>query len=173
MAADRPVLDQAAFANVMAALADLPKEIELKVGRAAMRAAMKPMRDAVTAGAPQGRTGLLRSTIKLTTSARGGRISVRIVAGSRVKGGGGAWYAHIVERGAKPHPIRAKRGGVLRLHGGRFATAVEHPGFQGRRFMRNALYSGADSAISLFGREVDARLKRALRKYQRNLSRAR
>ncbi|MBB5044029.1 HK97 gp10 family phage protein [Shinella fusca] len=50
-------------------------------------------------------------------------LSVLITAGnSEVR------YPHLVEFGTKSHEIKAKMAPALRLHGGRFAESVQHPG---------------------------------------------
>lgn len=50
-------------------------------------------------------------------------------------GGNQPWHINVVEHGAKPHEIKAKPGGYLRLMGGRFVKSVQHPGLSARGFM--------------------------------------
>ena len=45
-----------------------------------------------------------------------------------------AWYMRIVESGAKPHKIEAKKGGFLGF-GSTVVRSVNHPGFSARGFM--------------------------------------
>ena len=131
-------------------LQELPVRIEKNVLRGGLRAGATVLRDEAKRNVPV-RSGALRDSIRVSTRARRGVVNALIRAGGgrAVKGKAqGAFYAHIVEFGAKPHVIRSRTpGGKLRLQGGQLVSAVHHPGSQPRRFMRPAFDRGGRKAV--------------------------
>lgn len=49
-----------------------------------------------------------------------------------------AWYAHLIEFGAKPHRIVPRKAKMLRFINGALRRAANHPGMAARPFMRPA-----------------------------------
>lgn len=112
-------------------------------------------------------TGLLRGTIRIRRGKRVREDNVReyfLIAGSRVKGGGGAFYAHMQELGTKPHIIRAHANGdkVGRLRiGNAFYTQVKHPGNPATHFMEKSARTTAEAAFAAFGNYIRQKVQRA------------
>jgi HK97 gp10 family phage protein len=156
---------------LLANLDDLPKKIEIKLSRGALRAAAKPMQDQAKALAPIGAPrevtnpagqrqsvggGELKKSIRIsgTFSAKTGVISVKVKAGSKI-----AWYANIVEHGARPHVIP---GPVY--FNGRYYKNIQHPGFAARPFMRPAFDATGQAMIDAFADYMRKNLPKALEK---------
>lgn len=62
-----------------------------------------------------------------------------------------AYIARFLELGTAPHEIRARRGRLLRLRGGRLVRSVRHPGARPYPFMTPAFEASkgrADAAIA-------------------------
>jgi len=130
---------------------DLPLKIERNVMRSSMRAGAKVLMVKAKAKAPVGPAnaenkklyggyaGALRDSIRIGTDAKFGKIRAYVRAGGKnKKTGADVYYAHIIEWGAKAHPIKASKGGFLRI-GNFFAKAIWHPGIKARAFMRPTL----------------------------------
>jgi HK97 gp10 family phage protein len=67
-------------------------------------------------------------------------------------GGGGfttrrpSRYAHLVEKGTRPHGIKAKSGGLLSNQQAVFGRSVKHPGTKPQRPMARAVQSSGEAA---------------------------
>lgn len=129
----------------------LPVNLEKNVMRSSMRAGAKLLMVKAKQKAPVGPAnaenkklyggyaGALRDSIRVGTDAKFGKIRAYVRAGGKnKKSGADVYYAHIIEWGAKAHPIKATKGGFLRI-GNFFAKAVWHPGIKARAFMRPTL----------------------------------
>lgn len=147
------------LSDLQKALDTLPAKIEQNVMRGALRAGAKLIqgeaRQLVPIGAPSarnaaiygGRRGLLQESIRIKTRARQGTVTSKVVAGGKVKGGGDAYYGFMVEKtGAKPHIIKARKGGKLSFGGG-VHSSVAHPGFKAHPFMVPAFDSKGHQAV--------------------------
>ena len=121
--------------------------------RGAVRAGTVPIRDEVKQRAPVD-SGALRNSIRITSRARGGRVSASVKVGNRE-----AWYAHLVEFGTRPHVIKSQPGRAMRF-GGTTTAQVNHPGIIGRPFIR----PGADASIPQGLREVTKYIRKRLTK---------
>lgn len=109
------------------------------------------------------KSGLLKQSIRTRRGKKtdDNKRDYFVVAGSRKAGGGGAYYAHIVERGAKPHIIKGKGGGML-YFGGHYARSVKHPGVKNpTHFLESALRTEAQAAIGTFAGYIRAKLAKA------------
>lgn len=149
--------------EVYAALQKLPAEIEAKVVRFALRAGANVIKQAAIANAPI-RSGLLKSTIKASAKrVANGEVVVSVKAGSRQKGGGGAFYAHMVEFGTKPHQIRSRTGKILVIGFSGITRKVMHPGSPPKPFMHRAL-TYRDAAYDQIVIEATKRMKTAVRR---------
>lgn len=141
------------FDAIRQRVAGLPQRLRTNILRGAMRAAVAVIRKAARANAPVGRTGNLRRSIRVSTrSFRDGTVRGEVKAGGRL-----AWYANIVEGGARPHEISVNERLALNL-GGRLVKKVQHPGFQGRRFMERAAQDSERPAAEAFERYVQQRV---------------
>lgn len=80
------------------------------------------------------------------------RVGIRSRAGAR--------HAHLVERGAAAHNIRAKRRKVLAYQGGGkvYGTRVRHPGMRARPFLKPALEANRDAVNQVFRAELAAQI---------------
>lgn len=157
-------------AQLQAALDQLPAKIEANVMRGALRAGMRAMKTRALAEVPVGppsaenvaryggRVGLLRDSIRLSVRLRSGTVNATVKAGGKVKGGGDAWYAHIVHGGAKPHVIVAGKGKLLPIgpHG---VKSVKHPGIAANPFMLRAFNAAAQASINDAAEYIRTRLR--------------
>lgn len=120
----------------------------------------------------------------LATAAGSVRSSARLYADNRVVGtvqyGGryqrgrgdrrvtkDAWYAHILEWGARPHVIvpRRSRGPRATLavgagYGTQFVRRVRHPGVRARLYASTTAAQDLPAAMQVYERYVDARIAR-------------
>lgn len=90
--------------------------------------------------------GKTRAGIKRAIKAQTGAGSVRIRRPSR--------YAHLIERGTKPHVIRAKTSSQLSDGGTVFGKTVRHPGTQGIHFLSRAVSSYGQVAVGKMTRKL-------------------
>jgi HK97 gp10 family phage protein len=133
----------------------LPERLRTNIMRGAMRAAVAVLRRLARDNVQQfSRTGNLRRSIRVSTrSFRNGTVTGTVKAG-----GPRAYYANIVEVGARPHAIRVKRANALALGPRTFVKAVQHPGFAGRRYMQQAAERGEKPASDAFAAYVQQRV---------------
>lgn len=147
-----------------------PVHIEVNVMRGALRAGANVIARIARGRCPKGpppkspgqkkfghRSGLLRDSIRVGVSSRQGRVKASVRAGGEVRKGlpGIAYYAHMVEKGTKPHTIKAGPGKRFPWGG----KVVKHPGAKPKPFMRPALDQGAQAAITMVRDYVSIRLK--------------
>ena len=136
-------------------LAELPTKIQRNVMRGALRAGANVIKKEAQANAPVGAPsaegkrlyggyrGALRDSIRVSTRAKGGRISATVKAGGKnKKTGADVFYAHMIEFGTAPHTIK----GPIKL-GGKWVKNVDHPGAPAQPFMRPALDGRAQEAV--------------------------
>lgn len=141
------------LAELHKVLQSLPEELEKKVLRNALRAGANEFKKAAKAQVPV-KSGALRKSIRVKTSARKGRWRLKATV---VAGNAEAYYAHMVEFGTAAHMIKpAKAKSLFFL--GQAREAVEHPGAQAQPFMRPAFDSGSEAAINAFADSVRKRL---------------
>jgi HK97 gp10 family phage protein len=158
------------LADLQKFLDRLPVKMEKNVMRSSMRQGANLIRNDAKARAPVGPpsqknrrlyggyAGALRDSIRVGTSARGGKVTAYIRAGGRNKKTGAAvFYAHFLEYGTKAHDIAAKIGGWLSF-GGRFTKTVEHPGITARPYMRPAMDTQAQAAVQAMATHMRALL---------------
>lgn len=151
-------------------LDQLPVKMEKNVMRGAMRAGMKHVETQAKSNAPVGKpnsvnarlyggyAGALRDSIRLGTSARGGKVTAYVRAGGKNKRSrADVFYAHFVEFGTRAHTIAAKGKGWLAF-AGVFVKKVSHPGTAPKPFMRPALDSQATTALNTMAVYIRDRL---------------
>lgn len=119
----------------------LAPKMQKNVNRAALRAGAAVFREEVRQNVPVS-SGELRKSVRITTRARNGQASASVKIGNSK-----AWYAHLVEFGTRPHKIEPKDGTALSLNGNP-RRAVEHPGSQGRPFVRPAVDAKFSEAVA-------------------------
>lgn len=156
-------------------LQQLPENLEKGLMRQALRAGAQEIAAEAKRRVPVN-TGRLRDSIRVTVSAKRGKVTAAIRAGGRdtrkrvVRNASGrikvaydnAFYAIWVEFGTSAHAIGAKFAKALVLRANRRATAgsakrwmrgelviegVHHPGARPRPFMRPALDVKAQAAV--------------------------
>ena len=133
----------------------LSKAASKAVLRNAVKAALKPMRDAAKANAPQGSTGNLAKGIVITTSLRKSqrrgfrdRSAVEAFVGPNPKV---SPHAHLVEWGTGPRTLKKPRMTTL---GGR-PVFITHTGqMPANPYMRRAYDSTKKKAVEIFAVEV-------------------
>lgn len=116
------------LAELQKVLDELPRKLEVNVLRGGMRAGARVIAEQARANAPVD-TGKLRASMRVSSkkTRNGG------VAGVAKMGGRGAWYAPMVEFGARPHDIPVGDGEAQKIWA--------HPGAPKSGFLRRALDS--------------------------------
>lgn len=157
--------------ELQAALDKLPAKLEANIMRGAMRAGIKEMVAAVKEEAPEGppsatgakryggRRGLLKASVRGSVKLRSksGKLTGVVRSGGKVKGGGVAYYVHMVNKGTKPHVIKAKKGSALPIGGG--VALVNHPGAKANQFAQRGMDRGQGRALNAIANYVRARLR--------------
>ena len=131
------------LSDLQALLDQLPANIEKKVMRGALRAGQKVVLDQARQ-AVHNVSGDLAQSLRIKTSARGGKVSATVVAGNAK-----AYYARMVEFGTAAHLIKPKKGKALTF-GGREYASLRHPGAKKKPFMRPALDAAAGEGSAAF-----------------------
>ena len=143
-------------------LSELPTKIERNIMRSALRSGAMVILARARSLVPV-KSGTLQRSLRVSTNSKGGVVTANMRAGGKIKrgkGGGDAYYAHMVEWGTRMHTI-ATKGGSLKI-GGRFVgKSVLHKGARAHPFMRPALDGGAQSAIVAVADRVRSRLTKA------------
>jgi HK97 gp10 family phage protein len=163
------------LAELQKVLEQLPAAVERNIMRGALRAGAKVFLREAQSRAPVappnernarlygGRRGLLRDSLRLSVGAKNGVITAKVVAGGKVKGGGIAYYAGWVEKGTKPHLIKAVHARALSIGTGsnrRWTTAViQHPGARPNPFMTPTFDLSHRDALIAVREYVRRRLK--------------
>ncbi len=111
----------------------LSKGMQGQALRAALKAAAKPVLDAAKAASPSKRV----ARALVTTVSGSGAIAVAKI-GAKKKSAGNR-ILHLVEKGARSHPIAIRKKRVLAGRGMVFGVNVSHPGMRGRDFFRRQL----------------------------------
>lgn len=142
-----------------ATLASLADQIERNIVRSGLRMACKVIEEEARRNV-NSRSGTLAASIHSSTRVINGVPVGKITAGSRQKGGGGAFYAHMVEFGTAAHFIKAKSAKSLFL-AHILRNGVHHPGAKMKPFMRPALDAKAQEAVMAFATQVRKRLTKA------------
>lgn len=144
------------LAELQAFLDQLAPNVEKKLMRGALRAGQTVVanyaKGKVHTAAPSGvnkklygaYAGALRDSIRVVTSARGGKVVATVKAGNKT-----AYYARWVEYGTVAHLIKAKNGGALSF-GGREYSSLNHPGAHKNPFMRPALDMASNGESAAF-----------------------
>lgn len=141
------------LAELHKALQQVPEQLEKKVLRNALRAGANVMKKAAQDRVPV-KSGALRKSIKVKTSARKGRYRLKATISA---GDEDAYYAHMVEFGTAAHIIKPAKKKSL-FFGGVAREQVEHPGAAPHPFMRPALDAASEAAVNAFAESVRRRL---------------
>lgn len=131
-------------------LTKLPVKMEQNVLRGGMRAGANVVKTEARRLAPV-KTGKLRDGIKVSTSARRGRVSAKVKLTGKH-----AYLGRWLEFGTAAHQIKARGKGLF--FGGLFARSVDHPGIKPRPFLRPALDGRAAEAVLAVGQHIKRRL---------------
>lgn len=142
------------------ALSELPLKMEKNIMRGALRAGMRPVRDAARANATK-QSGALARGLKVSTNTK------RKMVYAKLKTSGEHDYiARFIEFGTARHWISSKTGKMLRIAGTNidgasfvtFKQRVDHPGGRTMPFMRPALDAQAGAAVAAAGEYIRGRL---------------
>lgn len=133
-------------------LQKLPVRLEQNILRGALRAGLKPIKDAAIANCPTGEpsdnnkrkyklyNGALRDSIRISARIRKreGKVTASLYAGGKSrKTGADVFYAHIIElTGARAHSLS---------NGGK--GEINHPGVKSQPFLRPAIDAQSNNAI--------------------------
>lgn len=137
-------------------LDQLPAKVEKNILRGAMRAGAKVQlaraRELVPAETEGPHPGALRASLRIGTSARGGIVKAKVVAG-----GAKAFWAPWVEFGTLAHYIKPRAAKSL-FFAGIFGDVIHHPGAKKKPFMRPALDATVGAAVLAVGNYIRGRL---------------
>lgn len=155
------------LAELEANLRAFSTDVAVKWTNGGLRAGTRVIQVAAQANVPV-KSGTLKGSIRIRRGKKDRADNVRdyfVFAGNRVSGGGGAFYAHMVELGTKPHRIEGRmregdRKGQL-LFGGNYAMGVNHPGTPATHFMERAARNSVTSAVQAFGGYIGKKLAKA------------
>ena len=139
------------LSDLQALLDTLPDKLERNVMRGALRAGMKPIKNAAQDGAAKA-TGTLAAGLKVSVRARAGKVTATLRAAGKH-----GYLARWIEYGTSAHQIRAKKGSAL-LVAGQPVNIVDHPGARPQPFMRPALDNHAQSSLVATGEYIKQRL---------------
>lgn len=143
------------LSEILRALDALPERLERTVVRAGLRDAIKTIAaDLGSRVVAITRTGALAKSLRIRTRKKQGQPHVMLQLGDKV-----AFYAHMVERGTRPHEIRPAGARSL-FFAGRARTLVNHPGAPGRFVVKAAYEAKAEESVEAFRRYVIARVGR-------------
>jgi HK97 gp10 family phage protein len=137
--------------ELQALLDTLPAKVEANVMRGALRAGMKVVEAEAEKNVPVA-TGALYAGLKIGTRRRGSVVTANVKA-TGIHGP----VAHLIEFGTRAHQIRPKTKEALSFNGN-FGEVVNHPGVAPRPFMRPALDSKANAAVSAAAEYMKRRL---------------
>lgn len=146
------------LAELERALNELPVKLAANVVRGGLRAAAKVVAAEAKTIVPSD-TGRLADSIRVSSRLRYGVPEASVKAGGKVKGKRVAFYAHMVEKGTKPHEIRPKGAKSLFI-AGVSRTLVNHPGAQAKRFLQRAGDQRRMEAVEAFKAHCSKRLTR-------------
>jgi len=143
--------------EVIRKLREFPVKFEQNIVRGGLRAMAVVVKNAAQPLVPVGRGVLhpgasasLADTLRVSSYGvgrrdRAGRTLIASVkVGDRRKG---VFYAAMVMGGTRPHLIRARYQGFLRLTGGLFVKSVQHPGARANPFIETAFNASRDAAV--------------------------
>ncbi|WP_395699946.1 HK97-gp10 family putative phage morphogenesis protein [Aquabacterium sp.] len=143
---------------LQAALDTLPVKVEQTILRSSLRAGAKHLQTiAKSSAAFNDQSGQLRASIRVSTSKQGSKLTASVIAGAS-KSNKAPWYGVIVERGAKPHEIKAPPHSALQLPGGKQLARVQHPGSAPHPFMVPAFDQGGQGAVKAVAEHMRKRL---------------
>ena len=129
------------LSELVKAMEVLPVKVEKNILRGALRAGMNTVKPVAQQGVHQ-ISGKLAKGLKVGTKSKGGTVIANLKAT-----GQHAFIAHMLEfTGARPHRITPKIAKAVSI-GGRIYSAVNHPGFTKKPFMRPALDQQAQAAV--------------------------
>jgi HK97 gp10 family phage protein len=160
--------------DMKAELRAMPDKLRAKGVRMGVSAAAKVVRDQIRANAPR-ESGSLRQSIdfkvvKYRSRRRAnGVVFVGVVGPNRdwklaartswdrlvTKPVRPVWYAHLVEKGVRPHHTLQKSGNTV--------VAIPHPGIKATRFMER----GVQMASSRAAAKMEQAIARAIARYQK------
>jgi len=151
------------LAELNAYLQAFPVKLEANIMRGALRAGLKPIKDAAVQNCPTGEpsdnnkrkyklyNGALRDSIRISAriDKREGKVVAKCVAGGKGRNGADVFYAHIIElTGARAHSLSDGGKGEL-----------NHPGMQSKPFMRPALDAQSNNAVLQAAEYIKKRLQ--------------
>lgn len=151
----------------------LPDKMQKNINRAGLRAGAVVLREEVKRNVPVD-SGDLRNSVRVTSRARNGQVSVSVKAGNSI-----AYYARFVEYGTRPHLIAVddrdrginRRTGrqisittinrqrrSLSIAGNLIGPSVQHNGARPKPFMRPAVDAKLPEAIQAITAKIRERL---------------
>jgi hypothetical protein len=137
--------------EVIRRLREFPVKFEQNIVRGGLRAMAVVVQTFARPLVPVGRgvihpgaSASLADTLRVSTYRVGQQMVASVKVGNIRKG---VFYAHMVLGGTRPHLIRARGQGMLRLSGGTFVKQVQHPGARPNPFLDVAFNASRDAAV--------------------------
>jgi hypothetical protein len=139
--------------------------------RAAASLLAKRLKTRLSSDGLQTAAGSVRSSVRLQGGPAGNTVRGVVQYGGRyqkrasldrgpVKTARDAWYAHILEWGARPHVIKPRPGRRALMIRGAFVSKVRHPGIRARLYATQTAERDMPAANAAFERYVEARVAR-------------
>jgi HK97 gp10 family phage protein len=153
------------------ALEEFPAKFQANVLRGALRAGAKVQlaeaRRLVPVAPPNDRNrrlhggyeGALRDSLRVGTSIKGSEVKAKVTAGGNRKGAD-TYYASWVEKGTRPHEIKAPGRRSL-FFAGLLRKVVQHPGAKPKPFMGPALARTVPGVLQAVAQYIRNRLAKA------------
>lgn len=136
------------LAELQKMLDTVTPKLEANIMRGGLRAGVSVMKPVAQSNISS-KSGELARSLKVGTRLRWGRATASLYSKD--------FRARFVEYGTKPHTITAANRRGLSI-GGLFFQSVRHPGARAIGFMRNALDTQAQAAVTAVAHYVRARL---------------
>lgn len=157
-------INASGFEKVQRQLDQLEADLKKKANLAGLREIAKPLKKSLASTLPVD-SGALKQSVGYKTLSKRRKSSIGITEDDALEVGttrkatdrsGKSRYQTYKMRflayGTKPHKIKAKPGKFLKLHGGKFAREVMHPGIKGRDYLRKVYNQHQSHMRGLFVR---------------------
>lgn len=148
-------------------LKTLPRKVQARVIKQSLRRGAAVIQKAAKSIAPV-KTGTIRRSLKVRT---GRSILTQVYADSGTGAANDGWYAHIIERGSKPHSLApgsqtARAGSANRRARAEIRQNIgrQHPGTAPRRFMLRATNRSFEPALKAITNRFEQLLIKELAK---------
>jgi len=152
--------------EVVKCLLEFPVKFEQNIVRGGLRAMAvvvqtfaRPLVPVGSGVQHPGASASLVDTLRVSTRRVGREVIASVKIGDLRKG---VFYSRMVLGGTRPHLIRARNQGALRLAGGLIVKSVQHPGARANPFLDMAFNASRDRAVQAGFDYVTERTKKLI-----------